>query len=57
LVYAQLVKKKKRGRLHSLNEHICWGAARLAALGQKISIVSKIRGEMEDTSEEASYSV
>jgi transposase-like protein len=37
LVYAQLVKKKKRGRLHSLNERICWGAARLAALGQKIS--------------------
>jgi hypothetical protein len=32
-----LVKKKKRGRLHSLNERICWGAARLAALGQKIS--------------------
>jgi transposase-like protein len=37
LVYAQLVKKKKRGRLHSLNECICWGAARLAALGHKVS--------------------
>lgn len=37
LVYAQLVKKKKRGRLHSLNERICWGAARLAALGHKVS--------------------
>jgi transposase-like protein len=37
LVYAQLVKKKKRGRLHSLSERICCGAARLAALGQKIS--------------------
>jgi transposase-like protein/IS1 family transposase len=37
LVYAQLVKKKKRGRLHSLNERLCWGAARLAALGQKVS--------------------
>jgi hypothetical protein len=37
LVYAQLVKKKKRGRLHSLNERICCGAARLAALGLKIS--------------------
>jgi transposase-like protein len=37
LVYAQLVKKKKRGRLHSLNERICCGAARLTALGLKIS--------------------
>jgi hypothetical protein len=25
------------GRLHSLDERICWGAARLAALGQKVS--------------------
>ena len=37
LVYAQLVKKKKRGRLHSLTDRLCWGAARLAALGHKVS--------------------
>jgi hypothetical protein len=37
LIYAQLVKKKKRGRLYSLNERIRWGAARRAALEQKIS--------------------
>jgi hypothetical protein len=37
LVYGQRVKKKKRGRLHSLNERLGGGAARLAALGQKIS--------------------
>jgi IS1 family transposase/transposase-like protein len=37
LVYAQLVKEKKRGRLHVLSERICCGAARLAALGLKIS--------------------
>jgi hypothetical protein len=37
LVYAQLVKKKKRGRLHALSERICCGTTRLAALGLKIS--------------------
>ena len=37
LVYAQRVKEKKRGRLHVLSERICCGAARLAALGLKIS--------------------
>ncbi|HZC02498.1 MAG TPA: hypothetical protein VE844_14425 [Gammaproteobacteria bacterium] len=37
LVYAQLVKKKKRGRLHSLNERLCCGAARLTTLGLQIS--------------------
>jgi hypothetical protein len=37
LVYAQRVKKEKRGRLHSLSERICWGATRLAILGLKIS--------------------
>jgi transposase-like protein len=37
LVYAQLVKEKKRGRLHSLSERICCGTARLTALGLKIS--------------------
>src|SRR5918992_2514587 len=37
LVYGQRVKKKKRGRLHSLNERLGGGAARLAALGQKTS--------------------
>jgi IS1 family transposase/transposase-like protein len=37
LVYAQLVKEKKRGRLHSLSERLCCGATRLATLGLKIS--------------------
>jgi hypothetical protein len=37
LVYAQLVKKKKPGRLHSLNERLCCGAARLTTLGLQIS--------------------
>jgi len=37
LVYAQLVKEKKQGRLRALRERICCGAARLAALGLKIS--------------------
>jgi transposase-like protein/IS1 family transposase len=37
LVYAQLVKEKKRGHLHALRERIWCGTARLAALGLKIS--------------------
>ena len=37
LVYAQVVKQKKQGRLKSSSERICCGAARLAALGLKIS--------------------
>lgn len=37
LVYAQLVKKKKQGRLKSLTERIGCGAQRLAALGLTIS--------------------
>ena len=37
LVYAQLIKEKKRGRLHSLSECLCCGATRLATLGLKIS--------------------
>lgn len=37
LVYAQLVKEKKQGRLKSLTERVCCGAQRLAALGLKIS--------------------
>ena len=37
LVYAQLIKDKKQGRLKSLTERICCGAGRLAALGLKIS--------------------
>ena len=37
LVYAQLVKQKKRGRLRALHERICCGTARLAALGLKSS--------------------
>jgi hypothetical protein len=37
LVYAQLVKKKKRGRLQSLTERVRCGAQRLAELGLKIS--------------------
>lgn len=36
-VYAQLVKQKKQGRLKSLTERIGCGAAKLAALGLKIS--------------------
>jgi IS1 family transposase len=37
LVYGQLVKEKKRGRLHSLSERLWCGATRLATLGLKIS--------------------
>jgi len=37
LVYAQLVKEKKQGRLISLTQRVCCGAARLAELGLKIS--------------------
>jgi hypothetical protein len=37
LIYAQRVKEKKRGRVHSLSERIWGGAIRLAALGLKIS--------------------
>lgn len=37
LVYAQLVKEKKQGRLKSLTTRICCGAERLARLGLKIS--------------------
>jgi transposase-like protein len=37
LVYAQLVKKKRHGRLQSLTERVCCGATRCAALGLKIS--------------------
>jgi hypothetical protein len=37
LVYAQLVKEKKQGRLQSLTQRVCCGAQRLAALGLKIS--------------------
>jgi hypothetical protein len=33
LVYAQLIKEKKRGRLHALSERLCCGATRLATLG------------------------
>ena len=37
LVYAQLVKHKRGGRLKSLSERVCCGVARLAKLGLKIS--------------------
>lgn len=37
LVYGQLVKEKKRGRLHSLSARLWCGATRLATLGLKIS--------------------
>jgi transposase-like protein len=37
LVYAQLIKHKHRGHLQALTERVCCGAARLAALGLKIS--------------------
>jgi hypothetical protein len=37
LVYVQLVKEKKRGRLRALSERVRCGAARLATLGLKIS--------------------
>jgi IS1 family transposase len=37
VVYAQLVKQKKRGRLHALHERLGCGAARLATLGLTIS--------------------
>lgn len=37
LVYAQIVKEKKQGRLKSLTTRICCGAERLAQLGLKIS--------------------
>lgn len=37
LVYAQLIKEKKQGRLKSLTQRVCCGATRLAALGLKIS--------------------
>jgi hypothetical protein len=36
-VYAQVVKEKKQGRLKSLTERVCGGAAKLAALRLKIS--------------------
>jgi len=37
LVYAQLIKEKKQGRLQALKQRVCCGAARLAELGLKIS--------------------
>ncbi len=37
LVYAQLVKHKHQGRLHSLTARVCWGATRLVESGLKIS--------------------
>jgi hypothetical protein len=37
LVYAQVVKEKKQGRLKSLTKRICCGPERLARLGLKIS--------------------
>jgi IS1 family transposase/transposase-like protein len=37
LVYAQVVKEKKQGRLKALTERVCCGAAKLAALGLRIS--------------------
>jgi len=37
LVYAQLIKHKHQGRLQTLTERVCCGAARLTALGLKIS--------------------
>jgi hypothetical protein len=37
LVYAPLVKEKKRGRLYALSERLCCGAAWLTTLGLTIS--------------------
>jgi hypothetical protein len=37
LVYAQVIKQKKKGRLKALGESVVWGAEKWARLGLKIS--------------------